>query len=91
VDGRRSLLASADVELDPNGWHVVRVNVKGARAECFLDGKKLFEVEDETFPDPGFVGLWTKADAHTQFDDLVAVELSEKESPAGVPAVTGKP
>ncbi len=32
--------------------------------------KKYLEAEDTTFPDPGMIGLWTKADAQTDFDDL---------------------
>jgi hypothetical protein len=38
--------------------------------ECFLDGKKLLEADDTTFPQAGKIGLWTKADAQTNFDDL---------------------
>lgn len=34
------------------------------------DGKQLFEVEDATIPDAGMIGLWTKADSVTLFDDL---------------------
>jgi hypothetical protein len=37
-----------------------------------LEGQKLFEVEDRTFAGPGKVGVWTKADSVTQFDDLRA-------------------
>ena len=36
----------------------------------FLNGKKLFEVEDKTFGGAGQVGLWTKADSVTLFDDF---------------------
>ena len=36
----------------------------------FFNGKALFEVEDETFKDAGAVGLWTKADSVTLFDDF---------------------
>ena len=35
-----------------------------------FNGKKLFEVEDETFKDAGKVGLWTKADSVMLFDDF---------------------
>ena len=34
------------------------------------DRKALFEVEDATFMEAGNIGLWTKADSVTVFDDL---------------------
>jgi hypothetical protein len=36
----------------------------------FFNGKKLFEVEDGTFQAAGAVGVWTKADSVTLFDDF---------------------
>jgi hypothetical protein len=44
--------------------------VKGAVFETYLDGEKLFEVDDASFAGPGRVGVWTKADSVTYFDDL---------------------
>jgi hypothetical protein len=40
----------------------------GDYIECFLDGKKHLDVHDSSIPEPGKVGLWTKADAQTRFD-----------------------
>jgi hypothetical protein len=34
------------------------------------DGRQLFEVEDATITQSGMIGLWTKADSVTLFDDL---------------------
>jgi len=34
------------------------------------NGKQLFEVEDSTFAGPGKIGLWTKADSVTLFDEI---------------------
>jgi len=42
----------------------------GDHIQCFLDGKKLLDVQDTTFPAAGKVGLWSKADAQTYFDDF---------------------
>ncbi len=53
-----------------NQWSELRVLMTGNLAEVFLNGTKLFEVEDDTFKDAGKVGLWTKADSVTYFDDL---------------------
>ena len=55
----------------PSGtWSTLRVSARGSRFEVFLNGEKLYEVEDGTFPGAGQVGVWTKADSVTRFDDL---------------------
>ena len=69
VEGKRTQLATADMKAEP-GWRTIRVVAKGEQIECYLDGKKLLEAKDDTFKDAGKVGLWTKADAATHFDDL---------------------
>lgn len=51
-------------------WGLLRVIVRGNLFGVSLDGDKLLEVEDSTFPGAGKVGLWTKADSVTYFDDL---------------------
>ncbi len=53
-----------------NQWGTLRVVAKGNLFEVYHDGKKLYEVEDDTFNDPGKVGVWTKADSVIYFDDL---------------------
>jgi len=58
-------------------WNTLRVIARGKVFEIFLNGKKLFEVEDGTFTGSGKVGLWTKADAVTEFDDLSATSLDQ--------------
>ena len=70
-DGRRVQLDSARVKVDPAKWHTIRIDQKGDEIECYLDGKVLLKVQDRTFPAAGGVGLWTKADAATWFDDLI--------------------
>lgn len=58
----------------PSGqWSTLRVVATGPRFEVFFNGAKLYEVEDTTFTQPGKVGVWTKADSVTQFDDLTIV------------------
>jgi hypothetical protein len=51
-------------------WHTLRVEFSGPRFKVIFNGKELFEVEDSTFAEPGRVGLWTKADSVTEFDDF---------------------
>jgi hypothetical protein len=53
-----------------DGWTVVRVTMKGDHIECFIDGKKYLDVKDSTFSDAGKIGVWSKSDARSQFDDL---------------------
>jgi hypothetical protein len=51
-------------------WSTLRVMARGGTFEVFLNGEMLFEVEDATFAAAGKVGVWTKADSITEFDDL---------------------
>jgi len=69
-NGRRRQLDSADVKLDHRAWHTLRVTMRGDHIECFLNGDKHLDVRDDTFTGAGMIGLWTKADAVTEFDDL---------------------
>lgn len=80
-DGERKQLASASAGIAKGEWHTIRVEQDGPRIECSLDGKKLLETIDSTFPEVGGLGLWTKADAVTSFDDL---QVSTPSDPAGV-------
>lgn len=68
--GHRSTLAKADVDLDPGRWHELRVVAQGKSLQCFLDDEPVMQIEDESLTGAGAIGLWTKADAATLFDDL---------------------
>ena len=61
------------VDVPPLGdtWHTMKLTVKDDLFTVYLDDKELFKVQDSTFPDAGKIGLWTKADAVTYFDDYV--------------------
>ena len=75
VNEQRSAFKAADVDLDPTQWHTMRVIAEGKRMELFMDETSVLVAEDETLTEPGRVGLWTKADAATWFDDLTAQVL----------------
>ena len=60
-----------DVSVPANQWHGLRVDFSGSRFRVLYNGKQLFEVEDSTFSDAGKVGLWTKADSVTLFDEII--------------------
>lgn len=70
--GKRSQLKSADIK-HSEGWHTLRVIMEGDRIQCFYDDRKILEVKDSTFPESGQIGLWTKADARSHFDDLKVI------------------
>jgi hypothetical protein len=60
-------------EVPAGQWSTLRVVAAGRLFEVYFNGDKLYEVEDATFSQPGKVGLWTKADSVTHFDDLTVV------------------
>ncbi len=75
-DGRRKQLGTADVKTDAKTWHEVRIVQKATRITAYFDEKKLIELEDSTFSEPGMVGLWVKADGRTAFDNFVPRSIS---------------
>jgi hypothetical protein len=72
VDGKRSMFKG--VPLNPTkGWHTLRATMKGDHIECYYDGEKYLDVNDSTFPEEGKIGLWSKSDAQSHFDDLTLI------------------
>jgi hypothetical protein len=71
--GVRKQLATAMIETQAGDWHRLEVEHEGDRIRCSVDGKLLLEATDSSLPASGGVGLWTKADALTSFDDLLVL------------------
>ncbi|HDY89475.1 MAG TPA: DUF1080 domain-containing protein [bacterium] len=69
-DSSRKTLDSARVKVPANQWHVIKIVHTGEKIEGYLNGEKLLECIDDTFTEAGGIGLWTKADAVTNFDDI---------------------
>lgn len=69
VKGVRQMLKNFDQIIDVRRWHTLRVMMRGCWAQVFFDEKQVFDLCDETFKE-GLVGLWTKSDAVTYFDNL---------------------
>ncbi len=69
VNGKRTLIQNADIK-HIGGWHTLRVEMEDDHIECYYDGKKYLDAKDTTFTEAGKIGLWSKADAQSQFDDL---------------------
>lgn len=83
VDGHRSDIPPSGTAgstygvkaiVKPNVWNVLRVEFTGKKSSVFLNGQKLFEIEDGTFTTAGAVGLWTKTDSRIEFDDFTFEE-----------------
>jgi hypothetical protein len=72
-DGKRTMFKGDKVPGDEK-WHTLRVTMVGSKITCFFDGKPYLEAEDATFPEAGMIGLWSKADAQTYFDELTVSE-----------------
>lgn len=70
VDGRRRQFAGANFKVTSGEWHELKVECIGNRIICYYDGVKKIEATDDMFKDAGKIGLWTKADSLTYFDDL---------------------
>ncbi|HUW19063.1 MAG TPA: family 16 glycoside hydrolase [Sedimentisphaerales bacterium] len=70
LDGKRKQLASADVKADPGAWHRIQILHEGNELAVEFDSRELISVKDDTLAQAGMVGLWTKADAATAFNDF---------------------
>lgn len=59
------------VKVPPGIWSELKIEVKDDLFTIYLNNVELYKVKDETFQNPGKIGLWTKADSYTLFDDLM--------------------
>jgi len=73
VGGKRVQFAGANFKVASDEWHELRVECVGNHITCYYDGQKKIDATDDTFKDAGKIGLWTKADSVTYFDDLKVV------------------
>jgi hypothetical protein len=69
VKGTRHLIKNHNRTIGVSDWHTLRVIQHGCELQIRFDDEPLFQVCDQTF-DRGRIGLWTKSDAVTYFDDL---------------------
>lgn len=66
----RAVGYGVEARVSKTDWNRLRVEFSGATHKVFLNGRHLFDVEDATFSESGHVGLWTKADSVTLFEDF---------------------
>jgi len=70
--GRRREAKGWNGKVSTGVWHELRADMRGDHVEIYFDGAKVIDAHDSRFSTPGRVGVWTKADSHTLFDDLTA-------------------
>jgi hypothetical protein len=74
-DGRRIQFAGWNGKVTKNAWHDLTVEARDDRFQVFFDGKRVIDTTDRTIGEAGRIGLWTKADSVTYFDDLSITSL----------------
>jgi hypothetical protein len=68
--GSRKTLKYVDAPVPRGTWHTLRVEFAGTRIVVSLDGRRYIEFDDRHIAGAGAVGVWTKADSVTAFDDF---------------------
>ena len=72
--GIRHLLENFNQTIDVRRWHTLQVTHQGCHVNIFFDGRQVLDLCEKTFQ-TGMIGLWTKSDAVTYFDDLQFQQL----------------
>jgi hypothetical protein len=70
INGKRVAFKNINTKVTSGVWHTLRVDFKGNKFTVTFDGNKVIDATDESFANAGKVGLWTKADSVTLFDDF---------------------
>ena len=70
IKSKRVSFKSVNTKVAPATWHTMRVDFVGNKFTVTFDGKKVIKATDDSFTDAGKVGVWTKADSVTLFDDF---------------------
>ena len=73
-NGIRHLLENFNQTIDVRQWHTLQVTHQGCHVNIFFDGRQVLNLCEKTFQ-TGMIGLWTKSDAVTYFDDLQFQQL----------------
>ncbi len=70
IRGKRVAFKNVNAKVAPGTWHTLRVEFAGNKFGVSFAGKIVIEATDDHFKDAGKVGVWTKADSRTLFDDF---------------------
>src|SRR6266536_2633173 len=71
IKGKRTEKKRTKMKVATGVWHTLRADFSGEHFTVTFDGKKAIEWDDKTFTEAGMVGVWTKADSVTLFDDFI--------------------
>lgn len=74
-NGRRREVKGWNGKVMAGQWHELRAEMRGNNVRVYYDGTKVIDASDSRFPAAGEVGVWTKADSRTLFDNLTATPL----------------
>jgi hypothetical protein len=70
INGKRVAFKNINTKVTSGVWHTLRVDFEGNKFTVIFDGTKVIEATDASFANAGKVGVWTKADSVTAFDDF---------------------
>jgi len=70
INGKRVAFKSINTKVTSGAWHTLRVDFAGNKFTVTFDGNKVIDATDESFANAGKVGVWTKADSVTEFDNF---------------------
>ena len=70
INGKRVAFKNINTKVTSGVWHTLRVDFKGNKFTVTFDGNKVIDATDQSFTNAGKVGVWTKADSVTLFDDF---------------------
>jgi outer membrane protein assembly factor BamE (lipoprotein component of BamABCDE complex) len=70
INGKRVAFKSINAKVTSGVWHTLRVEFQGNKFAVIFDGNKVIDATDESFANAGKVGVWTKADSVTEFDNF---------------------
>ena len=70
IKGKRVSFQNVNTKVAPNQWHTLRVDFSGDRFIVAFDGQPVIDAKDDSFKEAGKVGVWTKADSVTLFDNF---------------------
>ena len=70
INGKRVAFKNVNTKVTSGVWHTLRVEFHGNQFAVIFDDNKVIDATDESFAHAGKVGVWTKADSVTAFDNF---------------------
>ncbi len=80
INGRRIQLKSSKITMQKNKWYNIKIIVNGEYIKCYFNNSLEMETTDNSLKNYGKIGLWTKSDAVTYFDDLKISTINKPNS-----------